>query len=50
MPSIRTKFIAEGEKEYKEALKSIDNGMKVLQSESKSWRRSLRIMPIPPRR
>ena len=35
MPSIRTKFIAEGEKEYKEALKSIDNGMKVLQSESK---------------
>ena len=35
MPNIRTKFIAEGEKEYKEALKSIDNGMKVLQSESK---------------
>ena len=35
MPTIRTKFVAEGEKEYKDALKNIDNGMKVLQSESK---------------
>lgn len=35
MPIISTKFVAEGEKEYKDALKNIESGMKVLQSESK---------------
>ena len=35
MPNIRTRFIAEGEKEYRQALKDINSGLGVLNAESK---------------
>ena len=35
MPNIRTRFVAEGEKEYRQALKEINGGLSVLSAESK---------------
>lgn len=35
MPNIRTRFVAEGEKEYRQALKDINSGLGVLNAESK---------------
>lgn len=35
MPNIRTRFVAEGEKEYRQALKEINGGLSVLNAESK---------------
>lgn len=35
MPNIRTRFVAEGEKEYRQALKEINSGLSVLSAESK---------------
>lgn len=35
MPNIRTRFVAEGEKEYRQALKDINSGLGILNAESK---------------
>lgn len=35
MPNVRTRFVAEGEKEYRQALKEINSGLSVLSAESK---------------
>lgn len=35
MPNVRTRFVAEGEKEYRQALKDINSGLGILNAESK---------------